>query len=252
MFRYFAFGAVALLCLWLSASAKTAQNPKPGQPPAEDQKEIKTTPTKSTPAVSIKFRKDLNLPFNPLNTLGSRIDTARRAGDPVALVNAANELAMAESVSGKTTSLTSKKLLAEAAELASLRRQASEMKAVLHASDQIVLAEQQVTQLKRLIELDKSVKRKIGMGEEPGPGPRTVIVNNYTTQYVDVQVNGYLKGQVLPGTTQTFTIEQIWNPIVLKGWGDADESTFGPVVLQGRWNKYTWNINNDDGVPNLP
>ena len=77
-------------------------------------------------------------------------------------------------------------------------------------------------------------------------------MNNYTTQYIDIQINGYLRGQVLPGTTRTFTIEQRWNPIVLKGWGDEDTTTFGPVVLQGAFTKYTWNINGDDAVPNLP
>jgi hypothetical protein len=48
---------------------------------------------------AINFRKELNLPFATLGTLGSRIGEARRAGDPVALANAASELAVAEKVS---------------------------------------------------------------------------------------------------------------------------------------------------------
>jgi hypothetical protein len=98
----------------------------------------------------------------------------------------------------------------------------------------------------------KADKQALLANQEPTSKPRTVVVNNYTTQYVDIQVNGYLKGQVLPGTTQTFTIDQRWNPIVLKGWGDSDETTFGPVILHGRFTTYTWNINGDDALPNMP
>ena len=70
-------------------------------------------------------------------------------------------------------------------------------------------------------------RRSFEKKEEP-TGARKVVVNNYTTQYIDVQVNGYLRGQVAPSSTKVITIEQRWNPIVLKGWGDGDESTFGP------------------------
>jgi hypothetical protein len=241
--------AVVLGCLITLAVA--AQPSKPADP-AADQQVVKSTPTKSTPAASVKFRKDLNLPYPSLNTLGSRIDAARRAGDPVTLANAASELHTAERVSGKTASLTSKQLIGEAAELAGLRRQEAELKAVLHVSDQVTLAEQNVAALKNLIAQNQAIKRGIEKYEEPKDAPRKVVVNNYTTQYLDVQVNGYLKGQVNPGSTKVIVIEQLWNPIVLKGWGDADETTFGPVVLQGRFTTYTWNVNGDDAVPNIP
>ena len=76
---------------------------------------MKTTPTRGTCACPIKFRRDLNLPFASLSTLGVRIDAARRAGDPVTLAHAASELAVAEKVSGKVTTLTSSQLIEEAA-----------------------------------------------------------------------------------------------------------------------------------------
>jgi len=243
--------ALAVLALFLFTTVFPAQEPKKADP-ADEQKDIKSKPTKVTTAASIKFRNDLNLPFNSLNTLGTRIDAARRAGDPVTLANAAGELAVAEKVSGKTASLTSKQLIAEAAELAKLRRQAAELKAVLHISDQVSLEEQKVSELKKLITLAGDEKRMIAKGEEPTDGARKIVVNNYTTNYIDVQINGFLRGQVLPGTTRTFIVEQRWNPVVLKGWGDADETTFGPVVVQGRFDKYTWNINGGDGVPDFP
>jgi hypothetical protein len=213
---------------------------------------VTTKPTKSIPATSVQFRKDLNLPYPSLGTLGSRIDAARRAGDPVTLANAASELLTAEKVSGKTAGLTSKQVLREAAELAGLRRQEAELKAVLHVTEQLTQEEEKVAGLKKMIALTRAENPRIEKYEEPKDAPRKVVVNNYTTQYIDVQVNGYLRGQVPPGSTKVIVIDQIWNPIVLKGWGDADETTFGPVVLQGRFTTYTWNINGDDALPNRP
>ena len=92
----------AFLVVCLCASALPAEEPKKDTPAGDDNQVVKTKPTKGTPAVSVKFRKDLGLPFASLGTLGSRIDAARRAGDPVTLAHAASELAVAEKVSGKT------------------------------------------------------------------------------------------------------------------------------------------------------
>src|SRR5262249_12442816 len=83
-------------------------------------------------AASVDFRKELNLPYPSLGTLGSRIDSARKAPDPVSLAHSANELAVAEKVSGKKASLTSNQVLKEAQELAKLRRQEAELKALLY------------------------------------------------------------------------------------------------------------------------
>ncbi|MFO0798453.1 MAG: hypothetical protein U0804_13330 [Gemmataceae bacterium] len=227
----------------------------PAQPPgaaAEDKQVVTTKPGKSNPAAAVKFRQQLALPYPSLSTLGSRIDAARRAGDPVALGHAAAELKVSEQVAGKTASLTSQAIMKEAAELAALRRQAAEMKAVLQMSNQVTVAEQNLAELKQQLAINEGIKQGIQKYEEPKKGPRTVVVNNYTTQYIDVQVNGYLRGQVLPGSTRAITIDQMWNPIILKGWGDSDETTFGPVVLQGRFTTYTWNINGDDAIPNTP
>lgn len=256
MFVYGVKAAVALAAVVASAAALPTQQPKKAEPPPVDQQVIKSKPTKGAAAASVKFRKDLGLPHPSLGTLGSRIDAARRAGDPVTLANAASELAVAEKVSGKTAGLTSKQLLAESAELAAVRRQETELRSVLQVANNLQVEEATLNNLKKQLAfaqqqtaLEKDALKK---NQEPTSTPRKVIVNNYSTQYIDIQINGYLRGQVNPGSTQVFTIDQRWNPIVLKGWGDADENTFGPVVLQGAFDKYTWNINNDDSVPNLP
>jgi hypothetical protein len=69
-----------------------------------------------------------------------------------------------------------------------------------------------------------------------------VVINNTTTQYLDIWVNGNYKTQVQPGATQTIVIEHRWNPTVLTADGDEDSSTWGPRYIWGRFTKYTWNF----------
>jgi len=253
MFRFSLKATLMALAFLGTAACFLADEPKKADPAADEKKVINTKPTKVIPGATVKFRKDLNLPYASLSTLGTRIDAARRSGDPVSMAHAASELAVAEKVSGKTASLTSTQLLAESAELAAVRKQEAELKGVLQVAQQLSAAEGQLNNLKSQLaaaqEQTKLAKQALLKNEEPTSAPRKIVVNNFTTQYIDIQVNGYLKGQVTPGSTQVFTVDQRWNPIVLKGWGDADENVFGPVVLQGRFDKYTWNINNDDSVP---
>lgn len=219
--------------------------------PATDQQTQNSKATKAPTAASVKFRQQLGLPLPSLATLGTRIDAAHRAGDPVTLAHAAGELRNAEKVSGKQASLTSKQLMADAAKLASLRRRSAELQSVLAASDQVALADGQVAEMKKLIEMTKLEDQKIAAKEEPN-APRKVVVNNYTPQYVDIQINGYLSGQVPPSSKKIFTIEALWNPVIVKGWGNEDETVFGPIRLEGRFGTYTWNLNGDDALPNVP
>jgi hypothetical protein len=239
-------GPVTLLGFGL-ASLAGGDPPKKDDPAAADKETIDTKPTKSTTAAAVKFRKEFGLPYPSLGTLGSRIDAARRAHDPVALAHAANELAVAEKVSGKKASLVSKELAKESAELAGLRRQETELRAVLAVNQQIADTDDTVTLLKKILAETKAQAKadseSIRMNQEPTWKPRTVVVNNYTTQYIDVWVNGYPKVQVAPGMSQSFAIEHRWNPTVLTGYGDDDEQKWGPVNVWGRFNKYTWNIN---------
>src|SRR5262249_4039454 len=158
---------------------------------------------------------------------GSRIDAARRAPDPVALAHAAGELAVAEKVSGKKASLTSKALLAEAAELATLRKEVAELKATFAVHQQIADAETNrkfwTDQIALADGITKREKDAIQSNELPTDAPRRVLINNYTTQYIDIWVNGNYKLQVTPGGSKWFTIEHKWNPTVLTGYGDEDD-----------------------------
>src|SRR5262249_10699704 len=158
--------------------------------------------------------------------LGSRIDAARRAADPVALANAASELSVAEKVSGKTASLTSPQVLQEAAELASLRRQVAELQAVLQVSNQVELEANKGGNLKGQINLAQAQvqadRDAFARNEEPKATPRKLVVKNHTAQYITVYANGFYQGQVQPGLSQVFTIEHRWNPLVVTGYGDQD------------------------------
>lgn len=233
-------GCLALVSLVAAEQAKT-------EDPVPEEKQVVATKATQTPAAStVNFRKELKLPFDSLSTLGSRIDAARRKPDPVALAHAASELSVAEKVSGKTASLTSKQVAKEAAELAGVRQQEHELNAVLQVSQQLMMAEDNLTSIKKNIARAKAQveadKESINRNLEPTWKPRKVVVNNYTTEYLDVYVNGHYKVQVQPGMQQTFMIEHRWNPTVLKASGNEDINHWGPKTIWGRFDKYTWNI----------
>ncbi len=234
---------LALVGMVALASLALAQDKKPD---AKDDKQVHDSKAeKRDTATNIDFKKDYNLPFPSLNNLGSRIESARRAHDPVALAHTANELSVAEKVSGKKSSLTSSALMKEAAQLAQMRREAAELKATLHMSEQIQSEEELIKNLKESIAIaDKATKdetRAVQMNEEP-TGPRRLLINNYTTQYADIWINGNLKMQVPPGQSKWCVIEHKWNPTVLKAYGTEDTTTWGPKYIWGTFKTYTWNL----------
>jgi hypothetical protein len=213
----------------------------------DDQEVVQSKGTRRVPAASVNFRKELGLPFVSLKTLGTRIDAARRAHDPVSLANCASELSVAEQVSGKKADITAAQIMKESVELAKLRRQAKEMQALLRVSDQVTMEQNDLASMRDQLRLaQQQVQADVqaaNVNQEPTWKARTVVVNNYTTQYLDVYVNGNYKTQVAPGMQQTFYIEHRWNPTVLTAYGDGDDLNFGPRYIWGRFAKYTWNIN---------
>lgn len=228
-------------------SIEEAKKPKKEDDKGKDKQVVTSKPTKRVRAASINFRKAYALPLASLGTLGARIDAARRAPDPVALAHAASELSVAEKVSGKKASLTSKALLAEAAELARLRKEVAELKSVYAVQQQIAQEETDKKywegQIADAEAITKAEKEAIQSNKLPKDTPRRVLVNNYTTQYIDVWVNGNYKMQVPPGGSKWCTIEHKWNPTVLTGYGDEDEQpTWGPNQIYGEFETYTWNL----------
>jgi hypothetical protein len=245
-FQVVILAAGALLGCLVLLSNGLAQQPKPDVPAPGETQAFTTKATKVQTARSVNFRKDLDLPLDSLTTLGSRIESARRKPDPVALAHAASELAAAEKVSGKTASLTSKQVLKESVEMAAMRKKAAELKITLHVANQLLAEKELIATLNQNIadvaERTKADQDAINSKLEPTSAPRTIVVNNYTTQYLDIYVNGYMKTSIDPGSSQTVTVDQRWNPVVLKAYGNEDDRTWGPKNIQGRFNKYTWNI----------
>jgi hypothetical protein len=204
----FALAGVGLLGFLALVPFGPGQQPAKDNPAAADKEVVDSKAVPRTPAASVNFRKQLNLPFATLNTLGPRIDAARRAHDPVALAHAASELSVAEGVAGKKASLTSTALLNEAAELARLRKQNQELQAVLNVSKRTADAEARNRLLQEEIDSAKARvardQEAIRQNQEPTWTPRKVVVNNYTDQYLDVYVNGNYKVQIAPGMSQLF------------------------------------------------
>jgi hypothetical protein len=236
----------AALLLTLALAPMSSGDDAKAEPKKDDKQVVDSKAEKRTPATTTDFRKEFNLPFGSLGTLGHRIETARRGHDPVSLAHTANELAVAEKVSGKKASVTSSALMKEAAQLAALRRQATELNATLHMANQIASEDALIQNLKESIaSAEKQAKEEtesIRRNEEP-TGPRRLLVNNYTTQYVDIWINGYMRMQVGPGQSKYCTIEHKWNPTVLKAYGNEDVTTWGPRYIWGTFKTYTWNLN---------
>jgi hypothetical protein len=122
--------------------------------------------------------------------LGECIDKARLAGDPVELASAANLLEAAESVSGKKAKLTAASLFEEAAALAKLRANLTEVATVAKlaggdvASDLEAFAKEEKT--KQAEEEDEEKRDLDG----------DLIVDNHTHSEVHVYVNGHEIGHV--------------------------------------------------------
>ena len=180
-----------------------AQDTNDSKNPAST-KEVTSTPVKTEPATTINFIKDLDLHFESLATLGSRIEEARRNADPVALATCANYLAAAETASGKKASLTAEALTKEAVELAKLRDESAELKAVA------TLVKDSSAELMPLAE--KAAKREADelAAFKSGERPRGIIgyvtaVNN-TGYRVYVWEDGHELGWVNPYDTYTFNV----------------------------------------------
>jgi hypothetical protein len=215
------------------------------EPKKDDKQVVESKAVKRQPATAVNFSKELGLGFPSLKTLGARIEAARRAHDPVSLGHAAQELAVAEKVAGKKATLTSTALVKEAAQLAQVRRQEKELQAMVNITNQVASEEDLLGNLNQQLQLAreqiKAEKAAIQSNEEP-TGPRRLVINNYTTQYMDIWVNGFLKMQVEPGGSKWCMIEHKWNPTVITAYGDDDSQTWGPRTIWGTFKTYTWNL----------
>jgi hypothetical protein len=185
----------ALLALGLCA-AGLASLSLADEPTKVQIESTKKKAEKGQPASNINFSKALGLSFDSLNTLGARIDAARRTPDPVALASMANELAIAEKVSGKKASLTSEELWKQAEQLAEMRSISTELKALsLMAADSN--ARDKLTKRAADAEKSEALQRDaVKQGVRTRGINGTLRVVNKTDDVLYVFVNGFRAGQV--------------------------------------------------------
>ncbi len=252
--------SLALTALVATATFSQAQQPKKDDPATADKEVVDSRIRKKQAVACLNFRKELGLPFATLSTLGSRIAAARRESDPVAMASAAMELASAERIAGKKASVTSHALINEATDMASLRREPKETHAVLLAAQQAAAEEATIARINREIAAAKDQQQSINeamandaaavkLENQPKWIGRKVLITNFSTQYVDLSVNGRLKIQIAPGEKRIYVIEHRWNPTVLTATGDQDIDSWGPRIIWGKFNTYTWNIYGDYQTP---
>lgn len=154
------------------------------------------------PANTIDFVAAYALPFNSLTSLGARIEQSRAVADPIGLATAANELAVAESVSGKQASLTAAELRKEAVALGMLRKDVQELTALA------MLAEDSAPQLKKAAQAAQEAREDLAAaqksGEEPKGNPYYMQVHNHCSYPVQVYCNGYAGGCVQPYSSYSY------------------------------------------------
>lgn len=156
-------------------------------------------------ACFVNFPKELGLPFEYLSTLGVRIATARKSGDPVDLALAGQALAVAETAAGKTASVTSAEVFKEAIELAKLRNISSELSAVAQVVPDQATRESLTKAVPVAKKLEEEAKKK-----DPAEAARELHGNLYVTnksgECMRIKVNGRYIGTVHDGQTVKFHI----------------------------------------------
>jgi hypothetical protein len=185
-----------------------------------------------TPAMTINFSRSLGLPFDSLVTLGSRIEQATKASDPVCLAGLAKELSIYEQVSGKTAGITSDALYKEAVALAEARSISAELKAVaLYATDDET--SRKLGDLARGAERrEKEARRASESGERTRGIRGNLIVHNNTQYQIFVFVDGRQLGWVNPYDNYSYFVgAPPYQNSVITGRSSDGTRTWGPYAV---------------------
>jgi len=179
-----------------------AQDTPKGGGDKSQQKTVQLKLEKFKQASSTNFASSLKLPFESLASLGFRIEQARKDSDPVALAALANELGVAEKVSGKKADVTSADLAKEATELASLRGVPEELQALVLMTSDTSAQSRLNTQLEAAKQLRarraadaKAAAGGSGDAASPQSLRGTVQVINLTDDELEIRINGFRSGR---------------------------------------------------------
>lgn len=143
-----------------------------------------------TSAASIDFAAKLDLGFRSLATLGARIEQCRQAPDPVGLAAAAEELAVAEKVSGKQAGVTAEELRKSAIELAKLRGDQHELQAVAMLTGDRTAKKELQTEATKAAARAEELKAAAEAGEKSKGIYGQLIIDNQSHYHVDIFYNG--------------------------------------------------------------
>jgi hypothetical protein len=192
-------GVMAVIALALLSSLTTsagAQGPQ-GAPPTGTGV-ISAKGEDRTLATSINFAKELGLSFDSLLSLGTRIEQATKITDPVSLASLANELSAYEIVSGKTAKLTSAMIFKDAVDLAEVRKNSAELRAVAC----FVKDEQTAKRLGELAKVaakrEDAERRAFQSGERTRGITQNLFVRNNTGYQIYIYEDGRQLGWVNP------------------------------------------------------
>lgn len=167
-----------------------------------DEKANAAEPKFSAAPAQIDFGKELGLPLQVLLDLDKRIQTARRKSDPVALANAAQLLAAAEKVSENKASLTADAVGAEAAELAKLRGNSTELQTVALLTGKPELSALAKQAAKR--EADKRAAE--ASGERTRGVHGSVKVQSEVNLWINIYINGTFVGPLPPNGSFSYFV----------------------------------------------
>lgn len=187
MYKFLSISIVTLLMA--SASMTSAQDAN------EKSAKLETNAEKRTPANTIDFNAELQVPLQALSHLGQMIEEARQEADPICIASAANILAAAESLAGdKRAKLTSSELWDEAMKLAEMRNSSAELLTLASLA-----GDDKATSLKEMSESAKADEDAAREAEEAGETAKDLNgdlhIYNRSHEYVSIYIDGrYLRG----------------------------------------------------------
>ncbi|MCZ2343025.1 MAG: hypothetical protein LC104_14730 [Bacteroidales bacterium] len=188
-------------------------------------------------ASTVNFNKELGIPLEYLNTIGTRIATARKAPDPVDLANAAQALAAAEAAAGKKASVTAEEVYAEALALVKLRNVSTELLAFA------TITPDQATRKELTNAAAKAKKLKAEQNPETTReilGSLTVV--NQSSECVKIYVDGRYVGTVHEGEVERFRVHTHSHNTEITAICEEDGEVVGQAYAHGHNHPVSWTV----------
>lgn len=227
-----AFRITIVLCLLAFSVPVRAQ-----QPPVAKAESDATRPGPS--AATIDFALALEIGSPSLRTLGARIDSARRALDPIGLASAARELAAAEAASGKTAKIAALDLMLEAVDLARARGRLAELKTVAALAEKAGEPLREDIERARRREADRAAAASAG--EIARDAPVLLRVVNQSLVAAEVVYCGHRVGTVPSRGVADFSVADPPGPFCVLDARGADGRRWN-LRLVGRYESLEWTL----------